>query len=334
MAYPTNNTLIADFNTAADPLGAPFDPNDHKGGTANRLKAVGGQMTKNQPSTTGYGSQVVSTIYGASQESYIEVPVKCDDGHQLLAYYMRLQTIGASTSKAYAVVVVAAAGADVWTIYRVTAGGTFTPLANSTQEVSPGDFIGAEVIDNGSGQPVIKGYRCPAGSDPTLSASWSQPVTFTDTDGAKITGAGQIALEVQGTVSRFDNLRGGTVSGSASAPANTTAPALTGSSTVGSSLTCSQGTWSNTPTSYTYQWKRDNVAISGATTNTYLLVGADAGTSVKCTVTASNTGGSVAADSNAVTPTVVPGSDPDVFVKVGGSLIAVKRRLKWGGALV
>jgi len=43
---------------------------------------------------------------------------------------------------------------------------------------------------------------------------------------------------------------------SAAAPANTTPPALTGTAKVGQTLTVSNGTWSGSPTGYTYQWQR------------------------------------------------------------------------------
>lgn len=86
-------------------------------------------------------------------------------------------------------------------------------------------------------------------------------------------------------------------------PVNTVAPAITGTPQVGQTLSCSTGTWSNVPTSYAYQWKRNNANILGATSATYTLVSADANTSVKCTVTATNGAGSANADSNTVSVT-------------------------------
>lgn len=84
--------------------------------------------------------------------------------------------------------------------------------------------------------------------------------------------------------------------GGVNKPANTVVPVITGTAKVSNTLTSSTGTWTGSP-SYTYQWKRNGVAISLATNNTYLLVSADAGTTITVTVTATNAGGSVSATS-------------------------------------
>lgn len=82
-------------------------------------------------------------------------------------------------------------------------------------------------------------------------------------------------------------------------PVNSVAPAITGTATVGETLTVTNGTWSGSPT-YTRQWKRDGANISGATGLTYVLVAADSGKTITCVVTATNAGGAVTATSNAV----------------------------------
>jgi hypothetical protein len=61
---------------------------------------------------------------------------------------------------------------------------------------------------------------------------------------------------------------------------------------VGASLTASTGTWYNTVTSYAYQWKKNGTNISGATTNSYTVVGGDSGATLICAVTATNSDGS------------------------------------------
>jgi len=42
------------------------------------------------------------------------------------------------------------------------------------------------------------------------------------------------------------------------APVNTAPPGVSGTPTVGQTLTGSEGSWSNTPTSFAYQWLRCN----------------------------------------------------------------------------
>jgi hypothetical protein len=83
-------------------------------------------------------------------------------------------------------------------------------------------------------------------------------------------------------------------------PVNSVLPAITGTKTVGQTLTCSSGTWSKSP-SFAYQWRRDGNAISGATASTRLLAAGDAGALMSCTVTATNAGVSAVATSAATT---------------------------------
>lgn len=86
-----------------------------------------------------------------------------------------------------------------------------------------------------------------------------------------------------------------------SAPANTAAPSLsTTTPAVGVAVTVTNGTWTNSPTGYTYQWywADTGAAISGATTNSYTPVSGDTGHTLKCTVTAANASGSASANSN------------------------------------
>lgn len=80
-------------------------------------------------------------------------------------------------------------------------------------------------------------------------------------------------------------------------PVNSVLPAITGTKTEGQTLTCSQGTWSNTPEAYAFQWLRDGVPIIGATANTRLLAAGDVGALMSCTVTATNLGVSAVATS-------------------------------------
>jgi hypothetical protein len=92
----------------------------------------------------------------------------------------------------------------------------------------------------------------------------------------------------------------------AAAPRNLTAPAITGSASVGSALMYSTGTWANLPQSYAFEWRRDGIAIAGAAASTYVVGVADAGHRLSCWVTATNQTGSATADSAAVGVPVPP----------------------------
>lgn len=99
----------------------------------------------------------------------------------------------------------------------------------------------------------------------------------------------------------------------AAAPGNTAAPTVTGTSQVGDTLTTSNGTWTGSPTSYSYRWQRCTGAtcttIAGATAQSYLIVPADAGHTLRSVVTATNADGKSTADS-AQTGTVTAGNGP------------------------
>src|SRR5690348_16285841 len=78
----------------------------------------------------------------------------------------------------------------------------------------------------------------------------------------------------------------------AAAPTNTTPPSIGGTAKVGSTLTANDGAWSNSPTTFTYQWRRCSTDgtgcgdISGATSKTYVLVNGDLAHTVRVVVTA------------------------------------------------
>jgi hypothetical protein len=76
-------------------------------------------------------------------------------------------------------------------------------------------------------------------------------------------------------------------------PTNVTPPEVSGVGKVGDPLSCTEGTWTGTPASYTYRysWYRGGTAISGAHSSTYTLATDDAGASIKCGVAATNSAG-------------------------------------------
>jgi hypothetical protein len=102
-------------------------------------------------------------------------------------------------------------------------------------------------------------------------------------------------------------------------PTNNTLPVITGNIVVGQTLSTTNGSWTNSPTSYTYQWKRNNVSIVNATTNSYSLVVSDVSKTMTCVVTASNTSGNVLATSSSVGPILPLAPSNSILPVITGS---------------
>ena len=84
--------------------------------------------------------------------------------------------------------------------------------------------------------------------------------------------------------------------GSLSVPVNTVIPTISGTAVVGQSFTLGVGSWTNSPTSYVYQWQTSTNGtswsdIAGATGTSYVLVTADANNYIRAGVRASNAAG-------------------------------------------
>ena len=111
-----------------------------------------------------------------------------------------------------------------------------------------------------------------------------------------------------------------------SAPFNTSLPTISGTPTVGQTLTASPGGWDGNPSpTFTYQWLRNGVAITSpapAVNQSYLLVTADIGTntiSVRVTATNSEAPGGVTATSSPVTVSAAGSVGPIPAIFLAGS---------------
>jgi hypothetical protein len=132
-------------------------------------------------------------------------------------------------------------------------------------------------------------------------------VTATNADGSRTATSAQTAVVV-----------------ASGKPANTALPVISGTPQEGSTLSGSNGTWSNSPSKFAYAWLRCDTkggncaTINGASKNTYALTSADVNTTIRFRVTASNSAGSDTVNSS---PTAVisknrgsgcpPGGNPD-----------------------
>ncbi len=94
-------------------------------------------------------------------------------------------------------------------------------------------------------------------------------------------------------------------------PVKTVAPKVSGSTVVGVTLGVSNGTWSNGPVAYSYQWERchsssgECTPITGAISENYTVTTTDVGKYLRATVTTINGEGSVAAASAGAGPAEV-----------------------------
>jgi phage tail sheath gpL-like len=95
-------------------------------------------------------------------------------------------------------------------------------------------------------------------------------------------------------------------------PLNLASPVLSGAPEVDGTVTTTNGTWTNTPTSFAITWQKDGTDIGGETANTYTPVIGDIGSVLTATAIASNATGpsapavSLPSDPVAAAPLLVP----------------------------
>jgi len=121
---------------------------------------------------------------------------------------------------------------------------------------------------------------------------------------------------------------------SQAAPANTAGPNILGTPVEGGTLTASNGTWSDLPTTFAYGWLRcpnDGGAADGsncgvipsATKSAYEVGAADVGFRIRVRVTASNTDGSASAVSNATSIVTAAPTSPATGCPSGSGPIQI-----------
>ena len=176
--------------------------------------------------------------------------------------------------------------------------------------------------------PVISGSTVVGDTLTSSTGTWTNsPTSYTyqwNEGGTAISGAtsstyvlvsSEVGDTITVTVTASNSLGSGSPATSNSvgpvtsgAPANTALPTISGTAQVGDTLTASTGTWTNSPTSYSYQWNAGGTAISGATSSTYTLISGEVGNTITVTVTATNSSGSTSATSSAVGPVTASGA--------------------------
>jgi Pro-kumamolisin, activation domain/Putative Ig domain len=197
--------------------------------------------------------------------------------------------------------------------WTVTARSTATAVSCNPATAVPGTGTSctATATDTASGTPTAPtgtvSFATSPTSDGTFSANGSCTLTATGSAGAASCALAYTpAAGTQGSqtvVAAFSGDAEHAASSSAAfaltvpapisgPPAKVTTPALTGAAVAGKTLSCGTGNWTNAPTSYSYRWYRNGIPIAGATSASYRVRSVDGGSSLTCTVTASNADGS------------------------------------------
>ncbi len=157
------------------------------------------------------------------------------------------------------------------------------------------------------GEPAVNGYFW---ADGKLLASQEGPGPYTWTLPAGLLSSGPHLLghswdTPDGSRHAPPSAYSVTISNpTASVPLNTSLPTISGAPKEGKTLVASTGSWSGSPTSYAYQWRRCDSSgascadIAGATASSYLLGSADVGKTLRVVVTATNSAGSASATSD------------------------------------
>ena len=227
------------------------------------------------------------------------------------------------------------------------AGGSSSPAASNTATVAApvvipsggtvsistntGNYIVGSIItystSGWANTPTSYSLRLYNGTNPVLTSdplrastsSTSGTYTITSSDVPNYFKAYATASNSAGTSTEVGSTQVGPAV--AAAPVNTVAPSVTPSSGTAGATTYSttDGTWNNSPTSYTYQWQyldqgTTYLSISGATSSSYSppsnFSALGYSSPIRCRVTAANSGGSASAFSNTATVTspTVPGT--------------------------
>jgi hypothetical protein len=193
----------------------------------------------------------------------------------------------------------------------------------TVDEVGQG-FVGTAPVPSNAGPPTIAGTATQGQTLTETHGSWSNsPASFADqweacdssggacspiagaTGQTYVLGAADVGhtLRVQETASNANGSSSPASSVQSAvvlplAPSNVGLPTIAGTATQGQTLTETHGTWTGSPTGFTYQWKDcDNsgsacAAIAGAAGETYALTAADVGHTIRVQETAANAGGS------------------------------------------
>jgi hypothetical protein len=201
MPFPATG-LLDNFNRASLDANWSDDPfNDAFG----NLTLVDSTAVTASGGATAHSWWNVAT-YGPDSECYVVISTLPANAQivQIAARLVSPDTSN-STGDAYQVKwTYSSAGNDSWEIIR-TVNSADTSLATTSaagNDIAAGDAMGIEVTGNGATVTIKAKVR--------QSGVWKDALTYEDTNAARLTAAGYLALLIQDSTARVDDFSGGT----------------------------------------------------------------------------------------------------------------------------
>jgi hypothetical protein len=254
------------------------------------LQVDNGAWSKS-PTSFGYSwsrcnqnGRICAPITGATAASY--AVTAADEGHALVV--LVTASAGSATAAALSAVATGAATGTGTTTTTTTPTGlrntaaptvTGSAVQGSQLSATAGTWSGAGTISY-----AYQWYRCDTAGAHCSSIHGATAATYKlgTQDTAHTIGLTVNATDTAGKASAYASLVGPIVAAGSPLVA-TLQPAVTGTGAAGKPVSVSTGTWSPTPTAYSYAWQRCNAngricaAIAGATLSTYTVTSADSG---------------------------------------------------------
>src|ERR1700733_791611 len=215
--------------------------------------------------------------------------------------------------------------------------GTWNSVPIRSTRITPGTYWVAVLPKGGTlsfrerAQSACTSQRSSGGHLVALPTSWAPGTTESGCP---------VSAYVDGTLTPSSTDSGGSSSTTTTAtttpdpitlpPVNTGAPTISGDAVDGDTLTSSNGSWADSPTSYTYQWQGCATStlglvcddIVGATGSSYTLTKSDVGSAVRVVVTGANSAGSTSATSVETAVVTLPPAPANTAVPlVSGSAV-------------
>jgi hypothetical protein len=193
---------------------------------------------------------VWDSISGATSATYVLKSAQS-------GLYTRAQVFGNKTSSASVAYRITATTATTGVVAALT-------LSNSVAPSVSGAWTEGATLTASTGTWSTSGtfsYQWQSSSDNStwanIASATSSTYVLTSSEASKY-----VRVTVQNQTSNGDGIAYSVARNKVGSPYNTVLPALTGTLRVGSTQTVTNGTWSNTPTNYGYQWQKSSDGIS------------------------------------------------------------------------